>query len=93
MYIVWDRKIDFLKEVLAAPLNRSTVFLGKCLGGVTDSMIQVTIIIVLGLFIFPEIDYDKIDVIRGLNISIFTSAKNDSDARSLLLGFNFPLRG
>ena len=43
--------------------------------------------------IFPEIDYDKIDVIRGLNISIFTSAKNDSDAKSLLLGFNFPLRG
>ena len=35
--------------------------------------------------IFPEIDYDKIDVIRGLNISIYTSAKNDSDARSLLL--------
>ena len=43
--------------------------------------------------IFPEIDYDKIDVIRGLNISIFTSAKNDSDAKSLFLGFNFPLRG
>jgi len=43
--------------------------------------------------IFPEIDYDKIDIIRGLNISIFTSAKNDSDAKSLFLGFNFPLRG
>jgi large subunit ribosomal protein L5 len=43
--------------------------------------------------IFPEIDYDKIDVIRGLNISIFTSAKNDFDAKSLFLGFNFPLRG
>jgi large subunit ribosomal protein L5 len=43
--------------------------------------------------IFPEIDYDKIDVIRGLNISIFTSAKNDSDAKSLFFGFNFPLRG
>jgi ABC-2 type transport system permease protein len=57
LYIVWDRKIDFLKEVLAAPLNRSTVFLGKCLGGVTDSMIQVTIIIVVGFFIFPDIEY------------------------------------
>ena len=57
LYIVWDRKIDFLKEVLAAPLNRSTVFLGKCLGGVTDSMIQVTIIIVLGFFIFPDLEY------------------------------------
>jgi ABC-2 type transport system permease protein len=57
LYIVWDRKIDFLKEVLAAPLNRSTVFIGKCLGGVTDSMIQVTIIIVLGFFIFPDLEY------------------------------------
>ena len=57
LYIVWDRKIDFLKEVLASPLNRSTVFLGKCLGGVTDSMIQVTIIIVLGFFIFPDLEY------------------------------------
>jgi ABC-2 type transport system permease protein len=57
LYIVWDRKIDFLKEVLAAPLNRSTVFLGKCLGGVTDSMIQVTIIMVLGFFIFPDLEY------------------------------------
>jgi len=43
--------------------------------------------------IFPEIEYDKIDVIRGLNISIFTSAKKDSDAKSLLSGFNFPFKG
>ena len=57
LYIVWDRKIDFLKEVLAAPLNRSTIFLGKVLGGVTDSMVQVTIIVILGYFIFPEATY------------------------------------
>jgi ABC-2 type transport system permease protein len=55
LYIVWDRKIDFLKEVLAAPLHRSTIFLGKVLGGVTDSMVQVTIIVILGYFIFPEL--------------------------------------
>ena len=57
LYIVWDRKIDFLKEVLASPLNRSSIFIGKVLGGVTDSMIQVSIILFLGYFIFPDLVY------------------------------------
>jgi len=42
--------------------------------------------------IFPEIDYDKIDNIRGLDISIITSAKNDDNAKLLLEEFNFPFR-
>lgn len=42
--------------------------------------------------IFPEIDYDKIDKIRGLDICITTSAKTDEEARALLLAFNFPLK-
>jgi large subunit ribosomal protein L5 len=42
--------------------------------------------------IFPEIDYDKIDVIRGLNISITTSAKNDDECRALLAAFKFPFK-
>lgn len=42
--------------------------------------------------IFPEIDYDKIDKIRGLDICITTSAKNDDEGRALLQAFNFPLR-
>ncbi|HCC44247.1 MAG TPA: 50S ribosomal protein L5 [Gammaproteobacteria bacterium] len=42
--------------------------------------------------IFPEIDYDKIDKIRGLDISITTTAKTDEHARALLRAFNFPLR-
>lgn len=42
--------------------------------------------------IFPEVDYDKIDAIRGLDISITTSAKNDDEGRALLQAFNFPLR-
>ena len=42
--------------------------------------------------IFPEIDYDKIDVIRGLDITITTSAKNDVEGRALLQAFNFPFR-
>jgi large subunit ribosomal protein L5 len=42
--------------------------------------------------IFPEIEYDKIDALRGLNITITTSAKNDEEARALLAAFNFPFR-
>jgi large subunit ribosomal protein L5 len=43
--------------------------------------------------IFPEIEYDKIDAIRGLDITITTTAKSDAEARALLEAFNFPLRG
>jgi len=42
--------------------------------------------------IFPEIDYDKVDTIRGLNISITTTAKTDDEARALLAAFRFPFR-
>jgi len=41
---------------------------------------------------FPEIDYDQIDVIRGLDITITTNAKNDEEALALLQAFNFPFR-
>lgn len=43
--------------------------------------------------VFPEIDYDKIDKIRGLNITIKTSAKTDADALALLRLFQFPIKG
>ena len=42
--------------------------------------------------IFPEIDYDKVDTLRGMNISITTTAKTDEEARALLGGFNFPFK-
>jgi large subunit ribosomal protein L5 len=42
--------------------------------------------------IFPEIDYDKIDVLRGMDICITTSAKNDEEGRALLEAFRFPFR-
>jgi len=42
--------------------------------------------------IFPEIDYDKIDVIRGLNISITTSAQTDDECKALLTAFRFPFK-
>ena len=43
--------------------------------------------------IFPEIDYEKIDTIRGMDISIATTASNDEDGRALLAAFNFPFKG
>jgi large subunit ribosomal protein L5 len=42
--------------------------------------------------IFPEIDYDKIDMLRGMNIAITTTAKTDDEARSLLAAFRFPFK-
>jgi len=42
--------------------------------------------------IFPEIEYDKIDAIRGMNISITTTAQTDEHARALLAGFKFPFK-
>jgi len=42
--------------------------------------------------IFPEIDYDKIDTLRGMNISITTTAKTDDEARALLAAFRFPFK-
>ena len=41
---------------------------------------------------FPEIDYDKVDALRGMNITITTTAKTDKEARALLAAFNFPFK-
>jgi large subunit ribosomal protein L5 len=42
--------------------------------------------------IFPEVEYDKVDTLRGLNISIITTAKTDDEARALLAAFRFPFK-
>jgi ABC-2 type transport system permease protein len=51
VYIVWDKKIDFMKEVLVAPMRRTSIFVGKILGGSTDTLLQVLILFIIG-FIF-----------------------------------------
>ncbi len=48
LYIIWDRRLDFLKEVLVAPVSRSSIFVGKVSGGMSDSLIQGFIIMVIG---------------------------------------------
>ena len=50
-YLVWDRRIDLLKAVLVTPLNRTSIFLGKVLGGVTFSLIEAVIILAFGFAI------------------------------------------
>jgi large subunit ribosomal protein L5 len=42
--------------------------------------------------VFPEIDYDKVDEVRGLDVIVCTTAQTDDEARELLRGFNFPFR-
>ena len=43
--------------------------------------------------IFPEVEYDKIDALRGMNITVTTTAKTDEEARALLAAFKFPFKG
>jgi ABC-2 type transport system permease protein len=50
-YIIWDRKFDFLKSVMVAPVSRTTIFIGKTFGGMTTSIIQAAILLVFGLAI------------------------------------------
>jgi len=51
VYLVWDKKLDFFKEVLVAPLSRASIFVGKAAGGITISLIEGAIIVVLGMLI------------------------------------------
>jgi ABC-2 type transport system permease protein len=46
-YIIWDRKFDFLKSVMVAPLSRDTIFVGKTFGGMTTSLVQVSILLLV----------------------------------------------
>ena len=61
LYIILDKRIDFLKEVLVAPLHKSTMFFGKALGGSTDGLLQAVILMVLGA-IFFGIHYSIVSV-------------------------------
>ena len=52
LYIIMDKRVDFMKEVLVAPLSRTTLFFGKVLGGATDGTIEIIILMVLGVLFF-----------------------------------------
>jgi ABC-2 type transport system permease protein len=59
-YIIWDRKFDFLKSVMVAPVSRTAIFVGKTFGGMTTSLIQAAILLAIGLLI--GIHYDLISI-------------------------------
>src|SRR5215831_14335941 len=70
-YIIWDRKFDFLKSVMVAPVSRSTIFVGKTFGGMTTSLIQAAILIVVGLLI--GIQYTPLTLVLTIVIILLLS--------------------
>ena len=85
-----ERMYDFLDRLVTIAFPRVRDFRGVS-GRAVDGRGNYNI----GLKeqnIFPEIEYDKIDAVRGMNISITTTAKTDEEAKALLAGFHFPFR-
>jgi large subunit ribosomal protein L5 len=86
-----DKMYEFLDRLVNFSIPRIRDFRGlspKAFDGQGNYNLGITEQIA-----FPEIDYDKIDKLRGLNISITTSARNDDEGRALLAAFQFPFRG
>jgi large subunit ribosomal protein L5 len=86
-----DRMYEFLERLVSVAIPRIRDFRGispKQFDGRGNFSMGVS-----EQIIFPEIDYEKIDKLRGLDITITTSARNDDEGRALLRAFNFPLKG
>jgi ABC-2 type transport system permease protein len=81
-YLVWDRRIDLLKAVLVTPLSRSSIFLGKVLGGVTFSLIEAAIILAFGVII--GINYSLTSI--GLIVLTIAIAAAGLTAVGLVIG-------
>jgi len=85
-----DRMYEFLDRLIGIAIPRTRDFRGlnaKSFDGRGNYSMGVR-----EQIIFPEIDYEKIDTIRGMDICITTSASNDESGRALLAAFNFPFR-
>ncbi|OIQ89341.1 50S ribosomal protein L5 [mine drainage metagenome] len=85
-----DRMYEFLDRFITIAMPRIRDFRGvssKSFDGRGNYNIGVK-----EQIIFPEIEYDKIDMLRGMNISITTTAKNDEEAKALLAAFKFPFK-
>ena len=86
-----ERMYEFLERLVSIAIPRIRDFRGisaKQFDGRGNFSMGVT-----EQIIFPEIEYDKVDALRGLDICVTTTAKNDDEGRALLRAFNFPLRG
>ena len=85
-----DRMYDFLDRLVTIAIPRIRDFRGisaKSFDGRGNYNMGVK-----EQIIFPEIEYEKIDALRGMNITITTSAKTDEEAKALLLAFKLPLK-
>ncbi|ROR94825.1 LSU ribosomal protein L5P [Sinobacterium caligoides] len=85
-----ERMYEFLDRLIAIAIPRIRDFRGlnpKSFDGRGNYAMGVT-----EQIIFPEIEYDKIDALRGLDIAITTSARTDDEGRALLRAFNFPFK-
>ncbi len=85
-----DRMFEFLDRLVTIAIPRIRDFRGisgKSFDGRGNYNMGVK-----EQIIFPEIEYDKIDALRGMNITITTTAKTDEEAKALLLAFKFPLK-
>ncbi len=85
-----DRMYEFLDRLIAVALPRVRDFRGispKAFDGRGNYTLGIR-----EQLIFPEIDFNKVEKTRGMNISIITTAKNDEEARSLLKAFGMPFR-
>lgn len=85
-----DRMYNFLQRLICVAIPRIRDFRGfsaKAFDGRGNYNLGIS-----EQIIFPEIDYDKIDAIRGLDIAITTTAKSDAEARALLKAFGFPFK-
>jgi large subunit ribosomal protein L5 len=86
-----ERMYEFLERLVAIAIPRIRDFRGispKQFDGRGNFSMGVT-----EQIIFPEIDYDQIDKLRGMDICITTTARNDDEGRALLKAFNFPFKG
>jgi large subunit ribosomal protein L5 len=86
-----DRMYEFLDRLINVAIPRTRDFRGVS-GRSFDGQGNYS----MGVreqIIFPEIDYDKIDALRGMDITITTTARTDEEGRALLAAFNFPFRG
>lgn len=86
-----NRMYDFLERLIGIAIPRIRDFRGispKQFDGRGNFSMGIS-----EQIIFPEIDYEKIDKIRGMDISITTTARNDAEGLALLKAFNFPLKG
>ncbi|BBM00755.1 50S ribosomal protein L5 [Microbulbifer sp. GL-2] len=86
-----ERMYDFLERLIDIAIPRIRDFRGispKQFDGRGNFSMGVT-----EQIIFPEVDYDKVDKLRGLDICITTTAANDDEGRALLKAFNFPFKG